>query len=168
MQNFNELIRNTEDFVKTILEKNKKLGIELKDYTIDHIGIRAKNKHEYEDLKNKLKKHSKSFLENIHHGRKNSKFILIEPLKINDFKISLIELAEPKEGAKSGLEHIELVVGDDYEDLKRLSVWSGIEKNGDFNECLFIIFEDGSSIKFHKLSLEEVIKLEGNKFELLN
>ena len=161
-----EVVGDYRAFVRAGLQKVAEKGIDVKDYPIDHLCFRVGTIEEYEKAKKALLALSKGFLENPHHGRPISKFQLVNPLQVDSYSIPIIELPSPKPERKSGLEHFEMVVGEDYDGLneKYAGLWSGIEDSGEFNKPLFINFDDGTSVKFHKLSLDEVVRLEGNNF----
>ena len=60
-------------------------------------------------------------------------------------------------------------MGDDYDEIRNMykHLWSAIDDSGDFNQPLSIEFENIGTVKFHRLPLEEVVKLEGNEFVVI-
>ena len=167
-QSLEEILGNYRIFVQDSLRKARESGIDLKGYPIDHLCYRVETLEDYERMKQQLMRLSKGFLENAHHGRPISKFLLREPLQVDGYSIPVIELPAPRLGqnTKTVLEHLEMVVGEDYPSLKNKheSLWSGIDDSGEFNQPVYITFENGNSVKFHRLPITEVVRLEGNIF----
>lgn len=167
-QDLVEIIGDYKSFVQDTLKRATDAGVDLKDYPIDHLCFRVQTVEEYQRIKPLIQKFSKGVLENAHHGRPVTKFLLSEPLIVGNYEIPVIEMPAPKQGQviNTGLEHLEMVVGDDYERIKEryASLWSGTDDSGEFNQPMFVAFNNGHSIKFHKLPISEVIKLEGNVF----
>jgi uncharacterized protein len=161
-----EVIGDYKSFVSELLAKVSEAGIDVKDYPIDHLCYRAETSEDYESVKAELSALSAGVLENAHHGRLVAKFLLSHPIAVEGYTIPVIEVPSPKPGhiAKTGLEHFEMVVGGDYEVLKSQHRWSGMDDSGPHNQPVYITFESGNSVKFHKLPITEVVRLEGNSF----
>jgi len=164
-----EVIGDYQSFVSDTLKSAIYAGIDLRDYPIDHLCFRTQTVEDYQRTKPLIQNFSKGILENLHHGRPVTKFLLSQPIIIGEYEIPVIEMPVPRPGQviQTGLEHLEMVVGDDYEIIKERynGLWSGADDSGEFNQPMFITFENGHSIKFHKLPISEVIRLEGNSFQ---
>jgi len=167
MDNIQSIIGDYKDFVANLLGCLANKNIELDNYQIDHLCYRVRTLDEYNTMKKSLMNFSQEYVENVHHDRPIAKFILKEPLRYQNYSIPLIELPAPQENKSydSGLEHLEIVVGDDFEILKDKykSIWTGGDDSGIYNQTIFIDF-DGYKVKFHKYSLWEVLQLEKREF----
>ena len=149
----------------TIYLKAKSLNIN--DLYIDHICYRVETNERYSELKNELLKNNELLVESKINGRNICVFKLKQPIKFQHWEIPLLELPSPKSRShyEEGWEHIECVTNEPLEifiknhphlnfDLKGLSKPLNREirlKMGKF------------SVKFHEMSLEEVISIEKNQ-----
>ncbi len=167
MNNIQSIIGDYKDFISHLLACLKDKNIEINNYQIDHLCYRTKTVEEYNSMKKNIMLFSKEYVENIHHGRPITKFLLTKPLKYKNYSIPLIELPSPQKNItyNSGLEHLEIVVGENFDILKNKykSVWTGSDDSGIYNQTVFIDFDE-HKVKFHKHSLLEVLKLEKRKF----
>ena len=167
MSNF-EILGNYEKFLKDSLKETENIGISTVGYEIDHVCFRVSSTREYDLYKRKLLKISSAFLENIVHGRPISKFILKTPLEEEGYSVSLVELPSPKENRqyKTGLEHIEVVVGNDFESFlnRYKNLFSGEENVTTLNHTVFVTLKGGRTIKFHRFPLTKVVRSEGYNF----
>ncbi len=156
-------------FISALLSSLDKAGIRYDGYQIDHLCYRTETNEGYEMMKDILKSVSSGFLENSHNGRLISKFFLKEPLSVRGYKIPIIELPSPKLSHfyEAGLEHFEMAVGEGFPEFteKYRNLWTGAEEGGTHNKVVSITFDNLKTVKFHKLPLAEVIKLEGNQFK---
>lgn len=97
--------------------------------------------------------------------------LLRDPIPLIDgVSVDLIELIPPfhQRVYRMGLEHIGIVVGDDFDDfaVRHRSVLTGQQFQSDVNEPLYVLFpEDYTHVKFHKIGLGEVCRLEGLSFD---
>ena len=158
-----EVIGDYEQFVLELIRRCGELGIDLKDYPIDHICYRVNSLEEYSYKSSELINLSSWYAESFHNGRSISKFVLSEPLEIDKYQISVIELPAPKEGAsyKSGLEHAEFVVSDLGLFVNKYGdIFSG-QEGGSNNLTYSIKLKGSKSVKFHAKPLLEVIQEEG-------
>lgn len=157
-------------FVSTLLSALDKAGIKYDGYQIDHLCYRTETREGYEMMKDNLKAVSSGFLENSHNGRMISKFLLKEPLSVRGYKIPLIELPAPKAGRfyESGLDHFEMVVGEGFSEFaeKYKNLWTSFDDTSVHNKTVSITFDaNWKTVKFHKLPLTEVLKLEGHELK---
>jgi hypothetical protein len=167
MNSIQSIIGDYKDFISHLLMCLSKKNIEINNFQIDHLCYRTKTLDEYNSMKKNIMLFSKEYVENIHHGRPITKFLLIEPLKYKKYSIPLIELPAPQKNIvyNSGLEHLEIVVGDNFNILKNKykSLWTGSDDSGVYNQTIFIDFDE-HKVKFHQYSLLEVLKLENRIF----
>ena len=167
MHNIQFIIGDYKDFISHLLACLTEKNIEINNYQIDHLCYRTRTLDEYDTMKKSLMFFSNEYVENIHHGRPITKFLLKNPLKYKNYSIPLIELPAPQENISynSGLEHLEIVVGDNFNVLKNKykSIWTGSDDSGIYNQTTFIDFNE-RKVKFHQHSLLEVLKLEKRKF----
>lgn len=150
----------------------------IKSREIDHLCYRCHSKREYLDVKSKLTEDcmGRLIVEGMIAGRPISTVELLEPIKYEGWSIPCIEIACPKPGKthKEGLEHIEVVIGnegDNFCDSKDILLsfvsrhptvtfdLKAIDK--DINADVSIdLGKDIGSIKFHVRPLIEVCKYE--------
>jgi len=166
-----QIIGDYKFFVNDLLARLAQVGIDVKDYPIDHLCYKVSTLMNYRKTIELLKTHSQGFLETVHHGRPFSKLLLKTPLQVGKYSIPVIEIPAPKPGQiiDDALEHLEIVVGSDYGNVKSLyqHLWTGTVDSGEFNQPFNITFDNGKTVRFHELSITEVIKLEGNSFRAI-
>lgn len=167
MNNLQSIIGDYEYFISNLLKHLENKNINITNYPIDHLCYRTSTLDEYNAMKKNLLTFSKSYIENIHHGRPITKFILSKPIIYKDYSITLIELPAPQKNHTydTGLEHLEMVVKNNFDIFKNKykSIWTGSDDSGPYNQTIFIDF-DKHKVKFHKRSLLDVLKLENQKF----
>ena len=167
MNSIQSIIGDYKDFISHLLACLMEKNIEINNYQIDHLCYRTKTLDEYNSMKKNIMLFSKEYVENIHHGRPITKFLLIKPLKYKNYSIPLIELPAPQKNIvyNNGLEHLEIVVGDNFDIFKNKykSIWTDSDDSGIYNQTIFIDFDE-HKVKFHHYSLLEVLKLEKRKF----
>lgn len=134
---------------------------------IDHICYRTVDLESYDKLKFLLSKFSDLLAETEVSGRDICTFKLHQSFYFENRKIDLIELPAPKVGSKyqTGFEHIEIVIAEDFEDIKSILPLARFKESGlakDFNAELALKL-DTITVKFHQLSLESVVNLENNR-----
>ncbi|MBI4118167.1 MAG: VOC family protein [Parcubacteria group bacterium] len=164
-----ELIGDYKSFFQDIVSRLKGLGIDIAGYAISHLGVRTTTFEAYERLREDIKKHCVSYVENEHNGRPISKLLLREPLSLlNGFRVDLIELMPPKPNVPypPGLEHCGIVIGDTLEEFARIhkDAMSGRQDQGPYCQPYFITFDNGKRVKFYDLSLKDVVEKEGHVF----
>ncbi len=164
-----EVLGDYKSFITDLLGRATNLKIDLENFPIDHLCYRTATSADYEQIKQKMMTISSAYAENLHHNRPIAKFLLKTPLIFENFTIPLVELSAPKEGAPypSGLEHLEMAVGGAFDRFveKYQELWTGRDDSGPFNQPAYITFDNGKTIKFHKDSLLEVLKAEGQSFK---
>lgn len=167
MDNIKSIIGDYKYFISNLLKKLSRNNIEISNYPIDHLCYRTATLDEYNTMKKKLMTISKSYLENIHHNRPITKFLLKEAIIYKNYSIPLIELPSPQKSCAydSGLEHLEIVLSDDFNSFRKKykTLWTGSDDSGPYNQTIFISFNK-NKVKFHQYSLLEVLNLEKRKF----
>jgi len=162
-----QIFGDYRSFFLDLLSKLKTINIDLKNYPVDHFCYRVASAKDYLKMKEKTKNISKAYLENIHHNRPISKFILKEPLKFDKYSVDVMELPAPKSSQffQTGLEHFEFSVGKKFVTFKEKykKIWNGFDDSGPYNQPVFIRF-DNNTVKFHEFPLLTVLELEGKKF----
>lgn len=153
-------------FLEKIFKNLEREHIDVTYLELDHLCYRVQTLEQYEIKKNELSKLAEILIEAPVNGRLISTFKLHSPIFFQNRTISLIELPAPKPGSHhgEGLEHVEFVIKDSFETFqehyKHLSFnTKGAKKV--FNPELEIEFSD-CAVKFHHLSLEQVIQCEKN------
>ncbi|WP_408095841.1 VOC family protein [Peredibacter sp. HCB2-198] len=166
---------NKEQFYQSGYEFLEKLFVEFaeeeialeKHWSIDHLCFRTGSDESYEHFKTLFADFGKMLIESPVNGRLIATYKLFEPFRYKHWFIDLVELPAPKKGkiTKEGFEHIEVVIDVPFEDITRRYVGKNFSTGGLsklFNRELEIELKNGA-VKFHHLSLESVVNLEGNE-----
>ena len=169
-QNPVEILGDYHQFYETQAARLQKLGIDIKGLEVSHLAFRTETLAEYLVVRDKLETICIANVENIWNGRPISKLHLREPLQLSPHaSTSLIELIPPvhQYTYKMGLEHVGIVIGDNFSDFTRLyaHVFSGQQDQGEFCQPYFITFPDHTNVKFYRYSLQKVCMLEGKRFD---
>lgn len=133
----------------------------------DHLCYRVETEARYHELLAELSQSAVLLGEQTVNGRPIATFQLSEPLDVGGWRISYLELPAPKPGSEyvEGLEHVEFVVlGGDLDRFKRVhqhlaDTFSAKGMNKPVNPELGLKAA-GISVKFHRLPLGEVVRLE--------
>jgi hypothetical protein len=163
-----EVVGDYKSFISDILKRAADLKIDAGNFSIDHLCYRVASLADYEEMKQKLMAVSSAYVENLHNNRPIAKFLLKTPLTFEKHAVPLIELPAPKAGTaySSGLEHLEMAVGDGFDEFvpQYQNLWTGKSDKGVGNPTVYIVFDNGKTIKFHKNSLSDVLRSEGQSF----
>lgn len=162
------ILEGVEDFVANIERGLDALEIDRGLLTeMDHICYRVETDERYRELVENLGQGAVLLGEHMVSGRLIATFQLNDPLEVSDWKISYLELPAPKEGSPyaEGLEHAEFVVlgGNldrfraQHAHLEEVFATKGMSK--EINPELGLKAA-GTSVKFHKLPLGEVVRIE--------
>jgi hypothetical protein len=172
IMNYKDFVTKTHEFLKKITEKLDDHKIKLAPHwDIDHICYRSSSQENYEEMFKQFSLWGSLLIESEVNGRLIATFKLQEPILFHhyrDYKIDVLELPAPKmnKKTKEGFEHIEVVCDLSFEEIKAKYAGLKFDESGlkkSFNQELRIVFDDSCSIKFHHMSLESVICLEGSK-----
>lgn len=145
-----------------------RIGIDPASYPVSHLAFRTETYDEYLVLRDRIE--SRANVENRWSGRPISKLLLSEPLPLGDHhQVELIELIPPRHrtGYLMGIEHVGFVVGDEYEEFadRHRKVLTGRQDQGPINQPLYVTFDNGRTVKFHRHSLHDVVLREGRSFD---
>ena len=151
-------IDDYSNFLDSWFFEIKKLGIDVIDFPLDHLGYSVSSGEEYDKIKSEFLAMGKLFREAMVSGRRVSIFELFKPLKYEDYLISAVELIEPKTGEsrKSGYEHAEFTIDFPFEDLvkKYPSLpWDINNVNRSDFPRLKIVLGNGTELKFNRLPI---------------
>ncbi|KAK9760877.1 hypothetical protein K7432_014673 [Basidiobolus ranarum] len=166
------LEENATSFVINVIHALNDHGLDVSENEMDHVCYRVESIPEYEDCKRELSSRGSLLIENNIGGRPIATFKLNSPILVTDpvskkvREISVIELPSPKTGSfyKTGLEHVEFVITDSFEEFISKNEKLTFSTKGSFkpiNPEISLKFKElGFSVKFHHMPLEQVIELE--------
>ncbi len=173
-QIFHHILGDFAGFYEQQYQRLLALGIDIRGLPLSHLAFRTKTIEEYLEIRNQLEPFCSANVENIWGGRPISKMELKTPLVLSrEASTSLIELIPPEHADeyqdvyKLGLEHIGIVLGEEFENFGKqcAPLITGQQDQGPFCNPFFITFEDQSNVKFYLRSLKEVCILEGKHFD---
>ena len=148
------------------MEQVRSSSIDTK-YLIDHLCYRVADLDRYDELRDALTPFASEVATTIHNNRKFSIFKLKEPLRVRDYSIPMIELPTPEEDNTyaEGLEHLEMVVDTDFDVfcMENEPVLLG-HIDDTANPTVRITYKGLGSVRFHPISLEKAVELQGDKF----
>ncbi|WP_197493290.1 VOC family protein [Woeseia oceani] len=165
-----EVLGDYQAFYADVVRQLDTRGINITGSPISHIAVRSPSIAAYEKVRDALRPHCVSEVEDIRNGRPVNKLLLAEPLQLgDDARVSLIELIPTLSADKypMGLEHIGFVLGYAYDTFaeRHRDALSGLKEHGAYSRPWFVTFANGTSAKFFRYSLKDVIELEGGRFE---
>mmetsp|Transcript_22738 Transcript_22738/g.47206 ORF Transcript_22738/g.47206 Transcript_22738/m.47206 type:complete len:425 (-) Transcript_22738:3956-5230(-) len=184
-----DLKEQVPSFVSSVREElEKQFGLDVSSLQADHVCYRTDAMEQYTTLVDALRSSSDTFsmlVESEVGGRPIATFRLAMPIASSDgiHSVNVIEIPSPKQGSpyKAGLEHIEFVIGDSthmsptnhqvhqsvlkaWMDKHPSVEWDtrAITKDCNPDVSMKIELPDYGhvSVKFHLVSLENVIKVE--------
>lgn len=159
-----KIIGNPLPFLDKLMLHLEREKIDVTDYELDHLCFRCLSQSQYELKKTELGQVADLLIEAPVMGRLISTFKLHSPITYKNRKIFLIELPAPKPNSAhpEGLEHAEFVIKDSFKAFQERYPHLTFNTKGTkkvFNPELEIEFSD-CAVKFHHLSLEQVILCE--------
>jgi predicted metalloenzyme YecM len=164
--NFEQSIRKqAEEFFAKMNAELKNAGLVLEEgWLVDHLCYRTLSLEAYAAVLKDFAKFSTLLIESQVHGRAIATFKLAMPLPFGKRTVDVIEVTAPKPGKKTieGFEHFEIVCDLPFEELQHRFQHLNMDSSGlrkKLNPELEICFGE-RNIKFHHLSLEQVIRLE--------
>ena len=151
-------IDDYSNFLDSWFFEIKKLGIDVIDFPLDHLGYSASSGGEYDKIKLEFLTMGKIFREAIVSNRRVGIFELFKPLKYKDYLISAVELIEPKtrELPRSGFEHAEFTINFPFGDLVKKYPnlpWDINNVNRSDFPRLKIVLGNGTELKFNRLPI---------------
>lgn len=153
------------DFLEALFARLQEVGVEIPwDWEIDHLCYRVDSVSRYEELKNQFARFGELLIESEVNGRMIATYKLTEPIAFRGWKVGLVELPSPKPSKKvpEGFEHIEVVAPVPLAELEKRYAHLELDRSGlskKLNPELEIVL-GARNVKFHPLSLEEVIRIE--------
>ncbi len=165
-----DIIGDYETFVEQQRGRLVTRGIDVTPYPLSHLAFRVPEWDEYLHVRTRLERHAEASAENVWNGRPICMIVPGEPMPVlGDKAVPLIELIPPvhQRVYKMGMEHVGFVVGDDAEEFSRThrEVLTGQQFQSATNEPYYILFEDFTHVKFHQLSLRQVVEMGGASFD---
>ncbi len=159
-------IGDVKTFFELQAERCADRGIDVSDFPIGHVAHRSRTWREYVATRDELEQIASANVENVWNGRPISKLLLEKPLPVSErHAVDLIELIPPfhQRVYRMGLEHIGFVVGDAFDTFVETHrpVLTGQQFQGPFNTPVYILFDDYTHVKFHRMSLADVCRAEG-------
>ncbi len=158
------LINSSTTFLSQLFKMIKSKEIDVSQYELDHLCYRVETEDRYFEVKSILEKHGTLINESLVNGRPIAIYKLQEAISFSRRLIDIFELPSPKEGSnyEEGYEHVEFVTTESldvflekYKDIKFDLKGQRKELNKDVRLRL-----GRYSVKFHELSLEEIIRIE--------
>lgn len=162
---FEELNGQAQKFLEKLYSQLSENKIQIKEHwMIDHLCYRVDSQTYYKEQKVHFSQLGELLIESEVNGRLIATYKLHRPIEFSGRKIFLIELPAPKKGkiTQNGFEHIEVVVDIPFDEIMANHPHCKFDQSGlskSFNQELEIPLH-GCAIKFHHLSLEDVIKIE--------
>lgn len=151
-------IDSYSSFLDSWFSEIKKLGLEVANFSLDHLGYSTSSSAEYDQIKLEFLTVGQLFREAIVANRRVGIFKLHQPLKYKNHLIPAIELVEPKAGesSKSGFEHAEFTIDFPFGDLVKkyphLS-WDTSNINRSDFPRLKLVFANGAELKFNHCAI---------------
>lgn len=161
-----QLIGDYHAFFSDLLDRQKKIGIDISGIPMSHLLYRTSTLPEYENLREQLKLFCREFVETQFNGRAVSILVLKEFLKLEDnFETDVIELPAPRLAHMypSGLESIGVVIGKSLPEFikKYNNVLTGVKDHGEHCQPAFVTFNNEKTSKFYDISLLEIVARQG-------
>lgn len=161
----NSILKEVPAFVESVVAEAASLGLNLKQYPIDHFCFRVESSEQYSHYKKLFAAEGELLSEAQIAGRPIATFKLKEAVEVLGQKIYCVEIPSPKEGAPYalGLEHIECVVEEALTVFAQRFPALKFDTRGmkkPINAELALKLPSGKSVKFHNQSLETVIEIE--------
>jgi predicted metalloenzyme YecM len=165
---YDKIVNDANDFIAAINRGLDELRIDRSLLSeMDHLCYRVETDVRYRELLKELSQSAELLGETMVSGRPIATFRLADPIATGGWKVSYVELPAPKEDSPyiEGLEHAELVVlgGDLERFLRAHSHLADVFSRKGMTKILnpeLGLKAAGISVKFHKLPLGEVVRLE--------
>ena len=161
------LLEAAKEFLTRVYHESHDLGLNLDPFEWDHICLRVENWDQYKEQKEAFSQVGLLLSEALVGGRPIATYKLREPLSFLRHRIPCVEIPAPKAGSSYafGWEHVECVVEEDLEAFAARHTELIFDKRAlkkSLNPELVWKLPSGLSVKFHRQSLEEVIKIENS------
>jgi predicted metalloenzyme YecM len=137
-------------------------GIDIRGYPLSHLAFRVPEWDQYVQVRTLLERHATANRENFWNGRPISLILLASPLEVLDgMSVPHIELIPPvhQRVYKMGLEHLGVVIGDEFEAFSRehRAVLTGQQFQSAEVDPVYVLFEDFTHVKFYRISFLDVV-----------
>ncbi len=166
----NELIGDYAAFFAQQRSRMADLEFDIGNYPLSHIAFRASTSADYIRIRDELEKYCDANVENEWRGRAISKLQFEDPLDLgNGVSVSMLELIPPphKPTQKTGLDHVAVVLGEHIEPFAQRyrDLLIGENQSSLPSAPYSIGFKDGSSVKFYRVSLKDLVMGQGFSFD---
>lgn len=154
---------NFQPFLDKLMQNIADAGIDISALFMDHIAYQASNDDDYDQLKPDFLEMGIEIKEDMVGGRRVGIFELNQPMIYKDRKIPVIELIAPKadQQVKSAYQHAEFVLPESYQRFMEKYPqikWNTSSIDQEPYSHLKIDFDDGTTAKFHLLSILDIVK----------
>ena len=158
-----DIIGDYQAFATTQQQRLAERGIDISPYPLSHLAVRVSEWDLYVHKRTRLERHARANSENLWNGRPISLIVLNEPLEVLDGKyVSNIELIPPvhQRVYKMGLEHLGVVVGDDFEAFSEThrAVLTGQQFQNAAVDPVYVLLEDFTHVKFYRRSFFDIVE----------
>ena len=145
-------------------------GIDIAPYALSHLCYRVPEWDQYVQVRTLLERHARANRESVWNGRPMSLILLAEPIDVLDGKLcDRVELIPPvhQRVYKMGLEHLGVVVGDEFEAFSRAHrpALTGQQFQSADVDPVYILMEDFTHVKFYRRSFFDVVQDQEGPFE---
>jgi predicted metalloenzyme YecM len=164
-----QIIGDYQAFVSDLTQRCAASSIPIENLRMSHLLYRVSSLEEYGQTLEALMGLCDEFVETKFNGRPIAILILKKPLVIDALSFSTLELPAPREGKvyPSGLESMGVVVGSrlpafakEYE-----RILTGIKDQGNLSQPAFLTFDNGKTVKFYDISIQELMIIQGRYFQ---
>ncbi len=165
-----DIIGDYRAFAAQQRDRLRERGIDIAAYSLSHLAFRVPEWDQYLRVRELLERHARATDENVWNGRPISLIVLSEPLEVLDGSVVQdVELIPPvhQRVYKMGLEHLGVVVGDDFEEFSRehRAALTGQQFQSETVDPVYVLFEDFTHVKFYRSSLRAGIEDQGGRFD---
>lgn len=132
---------------------------------IDHVCFRTETEARYHEVSAHFAERGSLLQTIVIAGREISTYRLTSPLYSQGYAIELVELPKPKTGSPypEGWEHLEFLVPLPLQDFLGQHpnlAWNTRGLTHKLNPTVSLKLRDGLTVKFHRIPLDEIIRLE--------
>jgi predicted metalloenzyme YecM len=152
-------------FASLLMERLcSRFSARVSEYQIDHVCYRVETLERYAWVKGYFSARGTLLAETPYAGRPIAVFRLERPVVSGNLFTQLVELPAPKVGSpyREGWEHAEIVIHETLESFMRRfpGDWKTAALAKRLNPEIALSLGDGISVKFHRIALDEVVRLE--------
>ncbi|HSD56162.1 MAG TPA: VOC family protein [Candidatus Saccharimonadales bacterium] len=160
-----DIIGDTQLFLRQIIKEIEAEGFDMRDFVqIDHVCYRTTDLGHYRQKQQELQAVATLLSENLVNDRPISTFRLHQPIVHDGWRIDIVELPAPKQGSSygAGLEHVELVLYDDFDTFLKKYPRDDYEMKASSRSVNpdIGLHMPTFTVKFHLISLAAAVFLE--------